>query len=291
MRLSILLIALWNILSSIVPASFMPASMAGNVPGVYDHFEDGKIGSVWDVQAKGSGASIVEQGGQLVIDLPAKLAGNDLEHVLGGGLVSTCRVTGNFDLTVDYSLLRWPASNGVRVALMVSNTPESVQQHGVARVSFGADDFYGEPTDTYLYDDAGSVAGIVESDDHSGRLRLTRWDGLLVGYYRKGSDWVQISSSRLNVPTLTFSIGAWSPDYAFTHQKVQVAFDNVSLTGDVECPVEEPPATSRPTVTATVTQAPTLTPTPLPIVTPTPQGPSGVSGPVLYLPSLRNTPD
>jgi hypothetical protein len=273
--------------------SFATDSVAGNVPGVYDHFEDGNIGPIWRAQTKGSGASTIEQGGQLVIDLPAKLEGNDPDHLLGGGLVSTCRVTGNFDLTVGYSLLKWPANSGARVALMVSSAPEASQLHGVARVSFGADDFYGEPSDVYFYYDAGSVAGITESDAHVGRLRLTRWDGLLVGYYRQGSDWVQLSSSRLTEPTLTFSIGVWTPDYAFTHQEVKAAFDDVSLTGDVECPVEP---TATPTATATVTHTPTPTPTPSPTITPkmtpTPQPePSGASGSVLYLPALGNAPN
>ncbi len=194
---------------------------------MYDNFDDNVTDtSLWSVGQTG-GPAAVETNQRLEITLPANSAGAKFS----AAYYSACLLRGDFDIQVDYQLLTWPTTNGVRISL-------STTMANMERVSFGSqNDFAGGP-EVYLADFAGTVMGTTTASGGLGKLRLQRVGTTVTGFYFMNDGWVAAASK--SDPTYSqdtaFALGSWSHDPIFANQEVKLAFDNLTINaGELVC--------------------------------------------------------
>lgn len=199
---------------------------------VLDDFDDQTVNThLWTRNVQGVGPTVAELNGRLEIRLPPTSIEDPTLRVLRGGYSSVCQLRGDFDIQVNYQLLDWPFSNGVRVGL-------GTGLGATERTSFGlAADFPGEPRrETYLTHFQDGLVSIVSTTDTVGTLRQVRVGNTVSGYYRQGQEWVPIGSAAAPTTDVGFSLSAWSHAYAFSGSDVRVAFDDITLNaGEVIC--------------------------------------------------------
>lgn len=217
---------------------------------LYDDFDDNAISSsLWSAAGSGAGPAAAETNQRLEISLPAGSYDDPTSYSFSSALYSMCALRGDFDVQVDYHLLTWPSANGVRVGLGVA------QIGAVERVSFGTWwDFTGWPREVYLTHFTDGVQNITSTTDTSGRLRMVRTNDMTTGYYSDSGEWRALTTSSSTTADATFSIAAWSHDYAFTDQDVKIAFDNFIINeGQLVCPTGAPSANAGPDQTVELT--------------------------------------
>jgi len=185
----------------------------------------------WDIEGSGPEVSQTEQG--IIITFP----GSSRESSRGefrGAYASTCELSGDFDIQVDYSLLNFPKKNGARVGLYLSGQSKNII---VEFVSFSSREqgWQGEHYVTHFNDEIIAIP----TKDTSGALRLIRDGNTISGYYfdAKLNLWQRISSSSVTTRKMGVSAQMWSHDYCFNDKTVQVALENLVVNrGDVKCP-------------------------------------------------------
>jgi hypothetical protein len=217
------------VLPTSTPVTPTPAPTATPVPVWMDNFNDNYTEPMaWEPGVFGWGSTLIETNQRLEIQHPAGSVGD----TFGGKVTSHCWLRGDFDIRVDYQLLKWPTANGVRLALAV--TPGDT---GVTRVSFASNDGIPNfPSDIYLAQVAGGPLGISGTGDLSGSLRLTRTGSTATGYYRSGNNWVTLQSGGITTEDVHFELRSWSHSAVFKGEEVVVAFDNFMVTqGQVTC--------------------------------------------------------
>lgn len=223
-----------GVLAAVAFAHFAATAHAGFVDDFNDNITNPNFWGIGTSNA--SGVTVAEKNQRVEISFAADahslydpMTGLGTT-VFGAGCWGLWQVSGDFDLRVDYHLLDWPSGNGVRVGLGAAKPGQMASF--AERVSFAAGfDFPGFPREVYLADWRGGVAGIRQTNDQSGSLRLARVADVFTAYYRGATDWVPISS-RTSGPTgdLIFGMNAWSHDGYFADQEVKVAFDNFRAT-------------------------------------------------------------
>ncbi len=196
---------------------------------VIDDFNDNATNTnLWAVRNWGTGVTIEETNQRVEVSFAANAQSPDF----GAGYFSPLEVQGDFDFQVDYHLLDWPNSNGVRVGLHVRQSDSYTQVERISREG-GAE--------TYFVHPAGmGLMGIVETNDESGKLRLARAGDQITGYYYGVEEWVPIATFTATTENMNFGLAAWSHNYAFSDQVVTVAFDNFSASGIAPEPIPEP---------------------------------------------------
>jgi hypothetical protein len=299
-RMPILLLAL-----VMVCTFFMIGATTSSSHAIFDDFDDGVIDSEkWQVALVGTGPSVIEQDGSVIMTLPGASEDDPEATFFGVGYISQCALTGDFDIQVDYALLDWPATNGVRLALSLDSDQEVPREYDMTRASFAEEEFVGEPREAYTFvrnsDLEGSELFIVATDDLTKTLRIFRQSQTMWGGYYDGDDFIQIMGGRGIEGDVYFGISAWSHGALFADQEVKMAFDNFEITsGTIVCPEDTP----TPTLTSTITETPTATTTGTGTFTPTPTStatitptPTNTSTPLptplptkaSYLPSVPN---
>ncbi|MCX6030070.1 MAG: hypothetical protein NT169_12340 [Chloroflexi bacterium] len=213
------------------------------IPVYVDDFNDDTQSSAWAALRMGQGADLQEANQQLEVRFAADATEDPNTGAMAGGYVSRCRLNGDFDIRVDYSLPVWPAQNGVRVGLSVGPRP-SVEYAGYAveRVSFGlrSDVLNWQGREAYIADFAdhtwNNIPGI-DTAHLSGTLRLVKQAGILRGYYRDAAAWTLLHEAAVPGNDMTIWLSAWGHDGAFARQPVLVAFDNFTVaSGQLVCP-------------------------------------------------------
>lgn len=182
----------------------------------------------------GSGPNIQQVNQQLEIAIPANSQDAPSDKVLGAWYTSTCLLHGDFDIQAGYSLLTFPASNGVRVGLLVRSATTAIT---VERTSRGQNE---SPGSVELYGtNIGGTISLVRTADKTGILRLTRTGGTLTGYYYNSvsKSWVAIGSGSATTEGLSFAVSAWSHSFngIFAKKAVRIAFDNIIVNKGVFC--------------------------------------------------------
>jgi hypothetical protein len=213
-------------------ACLTPSAVAS--PVLSDDFNDNAINpSLWKPFQQGSGPTIVESNQRLEITLPAQSAEAPAPapDIFSAGYTSVCRLRGDFDIQVGYTLPTWPFQNGVRIGL-------NVGFGGVGRISGGGLDAstFGL-REVYITNFTQGCCGFVNSGDLAGTLRLVRTGGTVSGYFLNSSNtWVPVGSSAATTADTGISLAAWSHDGFFTHQEVKVTFDNFVINqGQLTC--------------------------------------------------------
>lgn len=212
-----------------------PKSVAAT-PIFSDNLNSNSINpAFWSNQIIGTGPSVVATNQTTVVALAANSVNDPIVQYFLGGLSSVCVLRGDFDMKVDYNLLLWPASSGVRVGIRFTQGPG----HAVERVGWGPGEALSLPRQVYLTDFADSVQGITGTNDLNGTLRMVRTGGLLTGYYHSSTGWIMIhtGSTQDNAGDVHFGFSVWSQNSFFGGQTTRVGFNNFRVsTGQLLCP-------------------------------------------------------
>jgi hypothetical protein len=200
-----------------------------------DDFDDDSIDpDRWSVVVYGASTEVVEQNQQLEFFLPASSSGSEF----GARLISGFQLRGDFDIRVEFRLLQWPADNGVRIA--VALTDDWFDDYGMERSSLSAREQLGAQ-EVYIADFGPFV--LVPTDDVTGKLRLVRSGVTQTGYYWHDGEWIPVLTDAAPGGDISIQLHAWSHDYAFTGSDVRAAFDDFTvMTGELiwpGTPVEE----------------------------------------------------
>src|SRR5712692_3455177 len=209
--------------------------------------------AVWKTQITGTGPVVSAVNQSIITTLPPNSQNDPIAQGFGGGLTSVCLLGGDFDMQVNFRLLLWPQSSGVRVGLLIMGAPAPA----VERVGWGPTEALGQPREVYLTHFADNPQGGTPTSDLSGTLRMVRTGSLLKGYYLHAGSWVQIHTGpTVNLEEIHFGFSAWSHNAIFPGQVVKVGFDNfVVNSGQLLCPTLRLSPTSGPIGTRVQVQA------------------------------------
>ena len=142
------------------------------------------------------------------------------------GIGTQCKVRGDFEATVTYDLLEWPAGGGVWVSLLAVDTGG----FNTYRASFPWFDSYG----AYLPPAGTSVPASGTHDT----LKLVRQGSTWTGSYLGPSGWVVIATGPGPTTDTGINLGVFNvPAAPFAGQPATVGFDEVSIRADAMlCP-------------------------------------------------------
>lgn len=194
---------------------------------IYDNFNV----KGWYPASKGTGVNWGQTNNRLEFSFTADAQNDPALRVFGASYVSSCHLTGDFDVQVQYNLIDYPEANGVRVSLglgysflLDTGLPANI---GIA--AFGARNDVA--TGKNYFTDTESGITVKPTTDTKGYLKLTRQGGILTGYYYDAAtqQWVMVGSSPTSIADASFYIGAWSHDAYFGDKPVKVAFDDVAI--------------------------------------------------------------
>jgi Tol biopolymer transport system component len=147
---------------------------------------------------------------------------------------SQCRLNGDFDFQVDYSLAAWPAQNGFFAML------NAIFADGaVARTSSAQSAPYDEQYSGWT-NGATFTSDQLNTTDRSGQLRLVRHSGSLYEYERAtasaSASWRLVHIGPADGSTVA-AIGLWAPGNSFAHLDGEVDYDNFRFSsGPFTCP-------------------------------------------------------
>jgi surface antigen len=115
------------------------------------------------------------------------------------GLATKCKIKGDFDVQIDFSLAVWPAANFHTVRLMAQDLPEGLLgKVGVYRNSYN--------TENYQLRGITGVVAETSRFDQSGKLRLRRVHNVIQGFYWNGTEFVAIGSVLTTTDDTGFTI-------------------------------------------------------------------------------------
>lgn len=183
-----------------------------------DDFNGGSIDTnKWDVVIVPFGAGTITAANQRAEMMRTAAPGTTTYQ----GLQSRCKLSGNFDVQVDFALLSWPPQNFHTVRFAAQDLPQgSVGHVGIYRNSYNAEG--------YQMRTIGGVISDVPVSDTSGKLRLVRTGSTITGYYWNSSEFVLLASS----PTTTVDTGFlldFSNPLTTAPAGVKIAFDNFKV--------------------------------------------------------------
>jgi hypothetical protein len=209
--------------------------------------------AIWNTQITGTGPVVSATNQSIITTLPTNSLNDPQAGGFGGGLKSTCVLGGDFDMQVNFRLLFWPQSSGVRVGLLIMDAPSPA----VERVGWGPTEALGLPREVYLTHFADNPQGVTATSDLNGTLRMVRTASSLTGYYLHAGAWVQIHTGpTVNTGDIHFGFSAWSHNQIFGLQEVKVGFNNfVVNSGQLSCPALRVSPTSGPIGTKVQVQA------------------------------------
>jgi Tol biopolymer transport system component len=188
---------------------------------------DGGDSRFWQVITFGTGATNVEQNGQLVTTLAAGSVQGGKFDQIETHWGTQCRLVGDFDVQADYRLLEWPAASGVQAALSSFAGPSNI-----GFMALRESQAWGEQYSSWIPQDFVSAA----TADAAGTLRLQRKGDTAVTSYWNGSSWVGLASGPTSTDSATITLGASSFMNRFVHQEVKVAWDNFRINaGTISC--------------------------------------------------------
>jgi hypothetical protein len=212
---------------ALVCVLFMFVASHVNAVQVYDDFSMPK----WTA-FNTPGVSVYEQSGRLKIDFFRTATGYEIE----GGYSSTCRLEGDYDLSVDFYAPVFPLGNGVRVGLITSPVAGTVAPT-VDPVGRAISELVANPNESLYLSDFSPIgmdtSSAVITSDTSGRFRIKRVGSELTGYYwdKVARRWVMTGLALSFIADPVYiTLASWTRDFYFQKVPVKVAFDNVKIT-------------------------------------------------------------
>lgn len=187
------------------------------VPNPYLDTFSGSVRDVelWSVIHSGRGATIDWRNGRVEVEFAA-----DAQTVPGSPLIEAhtgfhCIALGDFDASVDYELLQWPAASGVRLFLNAFFTNGSVGRES-------------RPWGEQYFGFTAPAFGAAPTAHTSGSLRLVRSGGVMTAYYRDGG-WVPLATAPASPDPAVIALVGAADGASFAGVPVRVAFDNFRL--------------------------------------------------------------
>ncbi len=188
----------------------------------------------WSRFVYGSGPELIDTSDGFRTVLPANSFGTT-QSQFGAQYDSTYSLHGDFNIEVDYQLNAWPPGNGARIGIGI------VPWYGSQRVS----EVYSSapPADDAYVFVSGGISAVVPTSDLSGRLRLSRVDSTLFGYFWGGADWVMLGSGPVFTDDVHLGIGIWSHSGFFAGRRVEVEFSGAAVEAEafIGLTAPEPP--------------------------------------------------
>ena len=214
-----------------IPAAGGAETPLSTVPlaPIAETFDGGVLdSSLWHVISD-PGGTIGESGGKLVASISGSAVPGGQYNQVDEHIGSQCRLEGDFDLQVDYSLPTWPQFGGVYAALQAF--------FGNAGISRTSGPWNPPDNQQYVaYSDTG-YAGF-DTLDLAGSLRIARSGGVVTMYERSSpaADWTPVFTGGAPNPVV-YGFGLWAQGDQFAHQDASVAFDDFRLSsGALTCP-------------------------------------------------------
>jgi hypothetical protein len=203
---------------------------------IADNFADSTLDPLtWSTWSSGTGTSYTQSNGEAVFSIAAHATFDPQFHGNGTNIGTKCKVSGPFDVRVDFSLLQWPPANGATISLTAYKTgPVDTINRGTTTQYDG----YGSwPTRPFV----PAPRGGLPLADTSGRLRMSRSDGWVRNYIWHHGGWKELGKAPLPGEVwLGLSIGT-SAD-AWQQHDVSAAFDNFVLkAAHADCPAGSNP--------------------------------------------------
>lgn len=180
----------------------------------------------WCLFETGTGVDATVSGSKVIVDISSDPTEDPSALLFGGGAYYTSLLTGDFDISMEYSLDNWPATSGVRVGLCV-RLDGSSDQVSATRVGRGSTE--GSPSEVYIVDNFYSnmhhFEGVTPTSDPQGKIRIKRGGSTLTCfYYNTGlSSWQEFDSISWYTGAAVLNIAAWSHDWCFGEQTVSVS--------------------------------------------------------------------
>lgn len=188
---------------------------------------DGGDSRFWQVIVNGTGAANTEENGQLVTTLAANAVQGGQFDEIETHWGTQCRMSGDYDVQVDYRLLEWPQANGVQAALSAFAGPTNI-----GFMAIRESQAWGEQYSSWIPENFTSVS----SADAAGSLRLQREGDTAVTSFWNGSTWMPLASGPTSTDPASITLGAASFMNRFVHQEVKVAWDNFRInSGTISC--------------------------------------------------------
>ena len=203
-----------------------PTKPAAKPVTISDSFNGDQIdGTIWYQVREGTGWEMSQHNGRLELTFPPGTTPGPPYGNYGGHVGTLCKLPGDFDARVDYTLVDWPPRNGMLAILWSFFLPgnEGWQSSRSSSAQWGEQ--YGSYT-------GPGRATSVPLDDTSGTLRLARRNGLVTAYFLHNGHWQSLTSAR-NTSRAAIAVGASGSaghNAAFGGQQVVVGFDNFSVT-------------------------------------------------------------
>jgi Tol biopolymer transport system component len=189
-----------------------------------DTFTGNRIDPFWHSILTGTGSSLAQVNGRLEETIAADAQQGGPYDNIDAHIGTNCKLSGDFDVQADYSVLTWPGTNGVQVTLHAFE-PEAQ--------ALRESQLWGEQYGAWLPPTFTSVP----TSDLSGSLRLSRVGMTITSYYRSGIAWVPIASGTRTLDDTTIGLDMSSFMNRFAHQEVRVAWDNFRISsGQLTCP-------------------------------------------------------
>jgi hypothetical protein len=203
--------------SSLIALLLLAASSTGLSATVYDDFNLKQ----WDIFRGGTGPSVHEAHQRVEMSFAANSSDAPGTNEFFVAYGSKCELQGDFDVQVDFALLRFPKFNGVRIGIGFANA-------AVERTSFSQHDVF-PVGEVYLV--GGNSYTILPTTDMTGKLRAVRVGGVFSGYYFDATlkTWHFIGSTSITTATNAFALQVWSGNSVFDDKPIKVAWDNVIL--------------------------------------------------------------
>jgi hypothetical protein len=145
----------------------------------------------------------------------------------GVDVESRCTLGGDFDVQVDYELVSWPEDNKIRIGMLALG----LQRQGGEAVERVSDSSQGG--EVYLTHFSDGINKRPASG-RSGKLRLSRTDESITGFFHNGDDFELLRTAVTNGSPATILLAMWVEDAT---PGGTVLFDNFQVNaGSVECP-------------------------------------------------------
>jgi Tol biopolymer transport system component len=196
-----------------------------------DDFSGPQDTSVWGLFTDPASAGAATQAdGRIVLRIDGTATPGGQYNQVAALLFSKCDLKGDYDMQVDYSLLKWPHLGGFYATLSPFFGNASVGRASVA-VPW-APSWHDEQVVGWAQDSNASFA----TTDTSGTLRMVKKNGLVVTYVRDGDGWRPVGSGHSTVDS-NVGVQLNSQAQDFGHMDGAVAYDNFTVnSGTFSCP-------------------------------------------------------
>jgi len=183
---------------------------------------------MWDVTSTGTAVDVNQGNGRLEMTIHADATPAEGWPNYSVYYTTTCSFAGDFDASIDYSLVDWPTANGTSVGLDLVFPNDELF---MVRESFSSgEEVYAGVSGNPRYWRSSPTT------DPEGAVRFKRVNDLITAYYRAHAQWDAFESIRdAGAVRIRLMLLASRPEFAaasgseFAHKDVTVAFENFAV--------------------------------------------------------------